>query len=127
MKGVYVSLNEGDVAAYEVALDAQGAEISRAKLPAGPGAMIRMATARSNGADELVPWIFQTRANSGRIPGARSPHESRGRSSGRPRSGAADRRCTPTTGTRCRSCSMPMFFRSPSTEAGEPAEPPTIG
>ena len=54
MKGVYLSLNEGDVAPYEVVLDAQGAEVSRAKLPAGPGPMIRMATARPNGADELV-------------------------------------------------------------------------
>ncbi len=54
MKGVYLSLNEGDLAPYEVVLDAQGAEVSRAKLPAGPGPMIRMATARPNGADELV-------------------------------------------------------------------------
>ncbi len=54
MKGVFLSLNEGDVAGYEVVLDAQGGEVSRAKLPAGPGPMIRMATARPNGADELV-------------------------------------------------------------------------
>jgi hypothetical protein len=54
MKGVYVSLTEGDIAAYEITLDPQGAEVSRAKLPAGPGPMIRMATSRPNGADELV-------------------------------------------------------------------------
>src|SRR5712672_344958 len=46
MKGTYVSLSEGDVAAYDLVLDGQGNEISRAKLPPGPGAMIRMATAR---------------------------------------------------------------------------------
>ena len=55
MKGTYVSLTEGDVAAYDMTLDAQGTEISRTKLPAGPGAMIRMATARFSGGEDLVP------------------------------------------------------------------------
>jgi hypothetical protein len=55
MKGIFVSLADGDMAAYDVVLDSQGAEVSRTKLPAGPGPMIRFATARPNGADELVP------------------------------------------------------------------------
>jgi len=69
MKGIYVSLAEGDLAGYEVVLDAQGAEVSREKLPAGPGPMIRFATARTNGADELVqgfsklaPTVTEARA-----------------------------------------------------------------
>jgi hypothetical protein len=55
MKGVFVSLTEGDVAAYDMLLDTQGKEVSRAKLQPGPGAMIRMATARFSGAEDLVP------------------------------------------------------------------------
>ncbi len=55
MKGTYVSLTDGDVAAYDLTLDAQGNEISRTKLAAGPGAMIRMATARFSGGEDLVP------------------------------------------------------------------------
>ena len=39
MKGVYMSLNDGDVAAYRVTLDAQGQEISREKLRPGGGQM----------------------------------------------------------------------------------------
>ena len=69
MKGIYVSLTEGDLAGYEVVLDAHGAEVSREKLPAGPGPMIRFATARPNGADELVqgfsklaPTVTEARA-----------------------------------------------------------------
>jgi hypothetical protein len=55
MKGVYVSLTEGDVASYNLILDAQGNEISRSKMDPGPGAMIRMATARFSGGEDLVP------------------------------------------------------------------------
>ena len=36
MKGVYVSLSDGDVASYEVALDAQGKELSRTRLGPAP-------------------------------------------------------------------------------------------
>jgi hypothetical protein len=50
-----VSLADGDVAAYDVVLDAQGKEVSRNKLGPGPGAMIRMATARFSGNEDLVP------------------------------------------------------------------------
>ena len=39
MKGIYMSLTEGDVAAYRVTLDAQGQELSRMKLRAGGGQM----------------------------------------------------------------------------------------
>src|SRR5258706_13641728 len=55
MKGVYVSLTEGDVAPYNIVLDAQGNEISRSKIEPGPGPMIRMATARFSGSEDLVP------------------------------------------------------------------------
>jgi hypothetical protein len=37
MKGVYMSLTEGDVAAYRVTLDAQGQELSRERLRPGGG------------------------------------------------------------------------------------------
>ena len=55
LKGVYVSLAEGDVASYDVLLDAQGNEVQRTKLGAGPGAMIRMASGRFSGGEDLVP------------------------------------------------------------------------
>ncbi len=55
MKGVYVSLTAGDIAAYNVVLDAQGKETSRTPLAPGPGPMIRMATARFSGGEDLVP------------------------------------------------------------------------
>lgn len=55
MKGVYVSLTDGDIASYDVVLDRQGREVSRTKLPPGPGPMIRMAAARYSGAEDLVP------------------------------------------------------------------------
>jgi hypothetical protein len=54
MKGDYVSLAEGDVAPYDVLLDAQGKETSRTRLGPGPGPMIRIGAARS-GEEDLVP------------------------------------------------------------------------
>ena len=42
MKGIYMSLTEGDVAAYRVTLDAQGKELTREKLRPG-GGQIRIA------------------------------------------------------------------------------------
>src|SRR5260370_16239729 len=55
LKGVYVSLAEGDVASYDLLLDAQGNEVRRTKLGAGPGPMIRMASGRFSGGEDLVP------------------------------------------------------------------------
>jgi hypothetical protein len=55
LKGVFVSLADGDVAPYEVVIDAQGKTISREKLPAGPGPMIRMSAARPVGGEDQVP------------------------------------------------------------------------
>ncbi len=55
LKGIYVSLAEGDFGAYDVTLDAQGRELTREKLGAGPGPMIRMAGARSTAGEEQVP------------------------------------------------------------------------
>lgn len=37
LKGVYLSLTDGDIASYELTLDANGAEVSRDKLAAGGG------------------------------------------------------------------------------------------
>jgi hypothetical protein len=54
MKGIYVSLAGGDIAGYEVLLDAQGKETSRTPLGPGPG-MARMGAARFSGAEDLVP------------------------------------------------------------------------
>ena len=53
MKGVYVSLSDNDIASYDLALDPQGKELSRAKLGSGPGPMARMASARPG--EEPVP------------------------------------------------------------------------
>ena len=36
MKGIYVSLTEGDMACYRVTLDADGKELTREKLPSAP-------------------------------------------------------------------------------------------
>jgi hypothetical protein len=55
MKGLYVSLTDGDINSYDVVLDAHGKEVSRAKLSAGPGPMIRIASGRSGAGDEHVP------------------------------------------------------------------------
>ncbi len=55
LSGVFVSLNEGDVATYDLSLDAQGNELRRIKLSSGPGAMIRMASGRFSGGEDLVP------------------------------------------------------------------------
>ncbi len=56
IKGVYVSLSEGEFASYyDLRLDAQGGEVSRTRLAAGPGPMIRMATARFSGGEDMVP------------------------------------------------------------------------
>ena len=55
MKGIFVSLADGDVAPYEITLDAQGAETGRNRLGAGPGAMIRVAAAKSVSGEDNVP------------------------------------------------------------------------
>jgi hypothetical protein len=53
MKG-YVSLAGGDIAGYDVLLDAQGKETSYTALEPGAG-MARMGGARFSGAEDLVP------------------------------------------------------------------------
>ena len=55
MKGIFISLAEGDVAPYNIVLDAQGKEVSRSRLRGSPGPMKRMATERISGPDEPVP------------------------------------------------------------------------
>jgi hypothetical protein len=54
-KGTYVSLTDGDPAAYDLVLDAQGRQVSRNKLSPGPGPMIRIASGRAGAGDEHVP------------------------------------------------------------------------
>jgi hypothetical protein len=83
-RGLFVSLDQGDVAAYEVTLDSQGVEISRNKLPAGPGPMIRMATARPNGADELVNGFSKPAPS---VEEARASVPAKGGQAGRGRGG----------------------------------------
>jgi len=43
MKGIYVSLNEGDLASYRVTLDANGREMSREVLRPAGGGQVRVA------------------------------------------------------------------------------------
>jgi hypothetical protein len=54
MKGTYVSLSDGDVGTYDLALSADGTELSRTKLRNAPGPMIRMAAAPSTAGQEAV-------------------------------------------------------------------------
>jgi 3-keto-disaccharide hydrolase/FG-GAP-like repeat len=85
MKGVFVSLAQDDVAAYDLLLDAQGKEVSRARLEPGPGPMIRMASGRFSGGEDLVPGFSKpapTRAElaaaAAKSPPARSGGAGRG-------------------------------------------------
>ncbi len=86
MKGTYVSLSEGDVAAYDLLLDAQGKEVSRTRLRPGPGAMIRLATARFSGQEDLVPGFSRLAPKEAPVP---SPPKaaSAGNAGGRGRGG----------------------------------------
>jgi hypothetical protein len=54
MTGVYVSLDEGDVASYQVTLNSEGKELSRSRLRPAPAPMIRMAAAPSTAGQEAV-------------------------------------------------------------------------
>jgi hypothetical protein len=61
LKGILVSLNEGDTAAYDVILDAQGNEMSRTKLGSLPrDILIRMTTAQKG--KEAVPGFSELAA-----------------------------------------------------------------
>jgi Domain of Unknown Function (DUF1080)/FG-GAP-like repeat len=55
MKGTYVSLSEGDVGYYDVLLNAEGKELSRAKLGPAPAPIIRMGAAPSTAGQDAVP------------------------------------------------------------------------
>jgi hypothetical protein len=87
LNGTYVSLSEGDIAPYDLLLDAQGNEIRRTKLRPGPGPMIRMATARFSGQEDLVPGFSKLApAEPPAPPPARAPAPS-GAAAGRGRGG----------------------------------------
>jgi len=81
MKGIFVSLAEGDVAAYDVVLDAQGNETNRTKLGPGPGPMIRIGAGRFSGGEDLVPGFAKpapTRAEIAAAAAAAKPPASGG-------------------------------------------------
>src|SRR6266849_3778038 len=95
MKGVYVSLTEGDVAPYNLVLDAQGNEISRSKLDPAPGPMIRMASARFSGSEDLVPGFSRPSKTPAEMAAAQAPANSaapggRGRGGSGPQPHAGD-------------------------------------
>ena len=76
MKGIFVSLAEGDVARLRCGAGRAGKEVSRNKLGAGPGAMIRMAAARFSGGEDLVPGFSKpapTRAELAAAAAAKAP------------------------------------------------------
>jgi hypothetical protein len=62
IKGVFVSLGDGDVGSYEVLLDAQGKELSRTRLATGAAQMVRNSMARTS-ADEAVPGFSKPAAS----------------------------------------------------------------
>lgn len=69
LKGVFVSLSEGDVAAYRVTLDAQGRETARERLRAG-GGQVRIAPPLDPNAPAAAPG---GRGGRGAQPGAVTP------------------------------------------------------
>jgi hypothetical protein len=70
IKGVYVSLNDGDVASYEVTLGTDGQELSRSRLRSAPAPLIRMAAAPSTAGQEAVPGFSK-------LPPTRAEEEAR--------------------------------------------------
>lgn len=89
MKGIFVSLTGGDIAPYNVILDARGTEVSRTKLDPGPGPMIRMAAARFSGSEDLVPGFSKPSKTPAEMaaPVPVKPPASGGAASGRGRGG----------------------------------------
>jgi hypothetical protein len=84
-KGVYVSLTDGDVAPYNLILDAKGNEVSRSKLDPPPGPMIRMAAGRFSGSEDLVPGFSKpskTPAEMAAVPPPANPATSGARGRG---------------------------------------------
>ena len=70
LNGGYVSPTDGDVASYDVLLDAQWNELRRTKLGAGPGPMIRMASGQFSGAEDLVPGFSKPAPTRAEMEGA---------------------------------------------------------
>lgn len=109
MKGIFVSLNEGDVASYRVTLDAQGKETSAKNCAtrAGRIALPRRPIRPPRGAAARALW-----------PAAEAAERCR------PESHCLSRRprlaCTPADGTASRSCSTPTSCVPSSTMQGRP-------
>ena len=55
MKGIYVSLGDGDIGCYDLLVNARGEEVSRTALDPAPAPLIRMAAAPSTAGQEAVP------------------------------------------------------------------------
>jgi len=75
MKGTYVSLTDGEFGSYDLVVDGQGKEVSRAKLDPGPGPMIRIAAGRGGTGDEHVAGfskLAQTPAEAAAAAAARA-------------------------------------------------------
>ena len=112
--GVYLSLSDDDVAPYHLVLDAQGKEVSRTKLPSGPGPMIRMSMARFSGSEDLVPG-FSKPAVPPPPPASKAAPSNTG---GRGRGGHGGAQFMAATGIPCRSSWMRMYSRRVSMAEG---------
>jgi len=89
MRGVYVSLSDGDVGAYEVRLDPQMREIGRSGLGPTPGPIVRMAKARPSGSEDLVPGFSKPAPDEIDWGGPPAPRPAA--AGGRPQGGGAGR------------------------------------
>ena len=112
VKGVFVSLNEGDLAAYRVTLDRQGAQTSKERLRGPGGGQLRVAPPPQN-----PPPAARQRAREARPHCRRFPAASRRPFRVRPPD------CAPATGTRSNWCSMPTSFARFSTTSAASATP----
>ena len=127
-KGIFVSLADGDVGAYDIVLDVEGKEVSRTKLGAGPGPMIRIASGRFSGGEDLVPGFSKpapTQSRVGRCGGRGCCPTSAWRLAAEVEAeeAAGVRRWQRMNGTRCRSCWTPTSWASRSMDAA-PGAPP---
>lgn len=84
-KGVLLSLAEGDAGLYEIQLDANGAELKRDKLGAGPAPLVRMSVVRPT-SEEPVPGFSKAAPTREEVDLAaqtpRSPSAASGRGGG---------------------------------------------
>ena len=89
MKGIFVSLVGDETGAFDVVLDAKGKEVSRNKLPPGPGPMIRIAASRSVQGDDQVPGFSKPAPTRAELLAAAPKAPSNNAGGGRGRGNAA--------------------------------------